>query len=62
LPKLEHLIENIGAIGVKSYTQNPKGCGFNVLNHGDFHLRNILIKRDAEQRIENVSFVSFYLL
>ncbi|CAH1709563.1 unnamed protein product [Chironomus riparius] len=61
LPKLEHLIENIGASGVKSYTPNSKGCGFNVLNHGDFHLRNILIKPDAERRIENVSFVDYQL-
>lgn len=60
LPKIDHLIKNIGAIGKKSYTPNSKGCGLNVLNHGDFHLRNILIKDSSEQKIENFSFVIIF--
>jgi hypothetical protein len=57
VPKVERLITDIEAIGRKSYTPNPKSCGFNVLNHGDLHLRNILIKDDSEQRVESFYFV-----
>lgn len=58
LPKLEKLIKDIGVIGKRCYTPNAKGCGgFNVLNHGDLHLRNVLIKANADKKIE-----SFYLL
>lgn len=57
LPKLDKLIENIGEIGRMHYTRNAEGNGFNVLNHADLHLRNILIKANDKQRIQN-----FYLV
>lgn len=57
IPKVEKLITDIGEIGKKLYTANAKGCGFNVLNHGDFHMRNILIKANGEQHIESFNFV-----
>lgn len=58
LPKLEYLRKNIGAIGRKAYTANKPGNGYNVLNHGDFHMRNLLLKNNAENRIEKLFFVS----
>jgi hypothetical protein len=61
LPKLDNLIKNIGDIGRKCYIANKNGCGFNVLNHGDLHLRNILIKANAERRIEHFYFVRIEL-
>ncbi|KAG5674474.1 hypothetical protein PVAND_004443 [Polypedilum vanderplanki] len=61
VPKVEKLIKDIEVIGKKSYTANSKGCGFNVLNHGDLHLRNILIKDDSEQRMESFYFVDYQL-
>lgn len=59
LPKLDDLIKNIGEIGKKCYTPNKRGCGFNVLNHGDLHLRNILVKTNNENRINRLYLVSF---
>lgn len=61
LPKLDNLIKNIGEIGRKCYVANKNGCGFNVLNHGDLHLRNILIKANAERQIEHFYFVGIEL-
>lgn len=59
LPKIEHLIENICDIGKRSFVRNEPGSGYNVLNHGDFHLRNILMKldTDASKRLENFRLV-----
>jgi aminoglycoside phosphotransferase (APT) family kinase protein len=57
VPKVERLVTNIEAIGRQSYAPNAKGCGFNVLNHGDLHLRNILIRDDSERRVESFYFV-----
>jgi Ecdysteroid kinase-like family len=57
LPKLKIQIENVAEIGIKSYTANTKGCGFNVLNHGDFQMRNILLKADADSQIKNICLV-----
>jgi Ecdysteroid kinase-like family len=62
LPKLDYVIENIGNIGVQSYTANKKGCGLNVFNHGDLHLRNILVKANQEQHIESFYLVSISCL
>jgi hypothetical protein len=62
LPKLDNLIKNIGEIGKKCYSPNKRGSGFNVLNHGDLHLRNILIKANDDNRIERFNFVSSKLL
>jgi Ecdysteroid kinase-like family len=61
LPKLDNLIRNIGEMGRKCYIANKNGCGFNVLNHGDLHSRNILIKANAERRIEHFYFVRIEL-
>lgn len=58
LPKLDHFIGQVGEIGKKSFIPNKPGCGFNVLNHGDFHMRNILLKHDPEQRLKSIRFVS----
>lgn len=39
------------------YSINSKG--FNVLNHGDFHINNFMVKRGGDNLIEDVMFVSF---
>jgi len=33
---------------IKSYTPNTGHGAFNVLNHGDFHFKNMLYKMDKE--------------
>lgn len=45
----------------KIYSANPAGQGYNVLCHGDFHLRNLLFKwadqEAPEQCAEAIQFV-----
>lgn len=61
LPKLDYLMKHLGDIGQKSYTPNKPGNGYNVLNHGDFHSRNILLKHNAASQIEKFLFVSYLI-
>lgn len=58
LEKLEHLKENLSEIGSSCYVANHPQRGYNVLNHGDFHLRNILVKTDKQNRWDRFNFVS----
>lgn len=57
IPKIEKYMEQIGEIGQKVYTVNETNNGYNVLNHGDFHTRNILIKLNSEKRLQQFCFV-----
>lgn len=57
LPRLDKLIENIYKIGKAAYAANKPGNGYNVLNHGDFHIRNLLVKINEKKRFESVRFV-----
>lgn len=41
----------------KSYTLNKSEFGYNVLNHADFHINNMLFKKNND-KIEEVLFVS----
>lgn len=60
IPKIDHLIQNIAEIGHDCYTANKTGKGYNVLNHGDFHLRNTMAKLNSENRLDNFYFVRRY--
>lgn len=55
--KLELFTENIAKIGRNCYVPNKPGQGYNVLNHGDFHLRNTLQRMNSENRVESFRFV-----
>lgn len=63
--KYEAIVEKLTAIQPvflkmmgKVYKANPTGFGFNVLNHGDFHIRNLLFTFNGDD-IDHVSFVSY---
>lgn len=58
--KIEYLIDNIARIGTKFYSGSKPHQGYNVLNHGDCHLGNMMLKYDKSGRIEDVCFVSFH--
>lgn len=58
LEKLDNLKEHLSEIGSSCYAANHPQRGYNVLNHGDFHLRNILVKTDKQNRWDRLSFVS----
>lgn len=60
LPHLEALKGNFQSKMLKVYKPNRSEFGFNVLNHADFHVRNLLFKKDAGDKIEDLLFVSSY--
>lgn len=41
--------------------KTPSKCGFNVLNHGDFHIRNMMFRKDDQDVIRDVSFLDFQI-
>lgn len=46
-------------MGLKSYTPNASFSGYNVLNHGDFHYKNVLYKlKNDGKEIEDFITVS----
>ncbi|KAJ6632788.1 hypothetical protein Bhyg_15948 [Pseudolycoriella hygida] len=61
IPKIEAYMEQIGEIGRKSQTPNKPGIGYNVLNHGDLHIRNILVKFNSQQRLQLFTFIDYQL-
>lgn len=38
-----------------------KTWGYNVLNHGDFHLRNLMFKKDKEDNLTDIMFLDFQI-
>lgn len=63
LPRINYLMKNAAEIGRKCYIPNESGQGYNynsynVLNHGDFHSRNLLTKFSEDtNRLEKFQFV-----
>lgn len=56
--KLDNLQYKFMRNGKAVYTTNKKD-GYNVLNHGDFHFKNMLFKKnDISKKISDVLFVS----
>lgn len=43
-----------------TYTQKNT-WGFNVLNHGDFHIRNMMFQKDGKGSITDVTFLDFQI-
>ena len=58
VPKLQRMIDNMYTVGRRMYTANKKGFGYNVLNHGDFHMKNILVSKNEDQKLKDLYFVS----
>lgn len=59
VPYLEAFKKSFLGKVLKTYKANRSEFGFNVLNHADFHLRNLLFKKNVEGTIEDFYFVSF---
>lgn len=47
--------------GLKTTAPNKPGEGYNVLNHGDFHAKNMLFKKDESDNINEVLLLDFQL-
>lgn len=60
IPNLEKFTTEYLSRCIKTYTPNPIGSGYNVLNHADFHLKNMLFKKNADGAIDDFYFVNFF--
>lgn len=61
VPAMEKYVSTFADKARKSYSMNPSDSGYNVLNHGDFHIRNLLFTKHEDDKIDDVKFVSFKL-
>jgi hypothetical protein len=57
IPNLEKFKERYWNRGMKSYTPNRINFGYNVLNHADFHLKNMLFRKSADDAINDFYMV-----
>lgn len=58
LPAMKNFQKNHKKITLKSYDVQKGPFAFNVLNHADFHSKNVLFKRGEGDKIEDVCLVS----
>lgn len=58
IPSLEKFQANFLSKVLKTYKPNRSELGYNVLNHADFHIRNLMFKKSPEGAIEDFQFVS----
>lgn len=58
IPALENFRDNHQKMTLKSYEANQGPFAFNVLNHADFHAKNVLWKLNKDEKIEDVCVVS----
>lgn len=42
----------------RHFRVNPPGVGYNVLNHGDFHIKNLLFRYGQDGSVDAIRFVS----
>lgn len=42
--KIDYYIDNLRDLGNDIFTPNPGTDGYNVLNHGDLHAKNLMVK------------------
>ncbi len=57
IPRLDMFMKQVGDIGRKSHSANKPNIGYNVLNHGDFHLRNTLVQLTSNMKLQEFRFV-----
>lgn len=58
VPHLDAFKNNYLSKVLKTFKPNRSEFGFNVLNHADFHIRNLLFKKGSDGKIEDIKFVS----
>lgn len=49
---VEDFRHNLVKRGVHAYTPNPKNFGYNVLNHGDLHVKNLMMRLENERMVD----------
>jgi Ecdysteroid kinase-like family len=60
IERVDEMIEKCTERGQRVFTAAPPG-GYNVLNHGDFFMRNMLF-REMDGKVSDVRFVSKKIL
>lgn len=56
--RLKVFRENFMEMGQRLY--EPDSDGYNVLNHGDFHIKNLMFKKNGE-KLEDIFFLDFQI-
>ncbi|XP_070489867.1 uncharacterized protein [Chironomus tepperi] len=51
--------KNFASLGLKSYKPHKGSTTINVLNHGDFHSRNVLFRRDMDGTLSDMIMLDF---
>lgn len=59
IPALEHFRDNHQKMTLESYKVKKGPFGFNVLNHADFHPKNVLWKNNKDGKADDFILVSF---
>lgn len=59
IPNLESFTKQYLSKILKTYTPNRNEFGYNVLNHADLHLKNLLFRKNAEGAIDDFYIVRF---
>lgn len=54
--------KNFVSLGLKSYRPHKGSTTINVLNHGDFHSRNVLFRKDMDGTLSDMIMVSLITL
>ena len=62
IPSLEKFKETFLEKCQKTYKANASEFGYNVLNHADFHQKNLLFKQSADETIEDFCIVSHVIV
>lgn len=59
--KIEAIKSQVMKKGIELSAPNKSGVGYNVLNHGDFHCKNMMFKKDEQNIIKEVLLLDFQL-
>lgn len=59
VPNMEDFKKQYSSKALKMYSPNRNEFGYNVLNHADFHLRNLLFKTNDAGKVDDFYFVRF---
>lgn len=60
IPHLEKFKKRYWNLGIKTYTPNRTNFGYNVLNHADFHLKNMMFRKTADGAIDDFYMVKSF--
>lgn len=60
--KFENILKNFVELGKKHSGPNAIGKGYNVLNHGDFHIKNLMFKNKDHPTQSELMFIDFQMV